>query len=141
MVYHSLLWSFSALALLSSVALAEPFKGYDTAVSINAEVSASRNYTPRIAKWYRPWRVIKPGEPGNCLDYAVLKCAMLRKAGFDASRLSLVAFPRWDGIGHAVCVIDGAWAMDWKNYPISATKAGLGALDEPIPVEVNAPWR
>lgn len=139
---RSLCWAFVLCVVCGGqVALAEPFEGYHTAYTINSGVNASRVYTERIAKYYRPWRVIKRGEPGNCLDYAVLKCAELHKAGFSSERLSLVAFTRWDGEGHALCVIDGKWGMDWRDMPIVATRDAMDAKSDLVPVEVTAPWK
>lgn len=134
-------WLVCCWALHCGQVAAEPFPGYETAYAINADVNASRVYTERLAKYYRPWRVIERGEPGNCLDYAVLKCAELRKAGFSSDRLELLAFTQWNGEGHALCVIDGKWGMDWKARPVLATRSALDARSELVPVHVTAPWR
>lgn len=40
---------------------------------------------------------------------------MLVRAGCSPSRLSFYAFTRRDGVDHAVCVLDGEWALDWHD--------------------------
>jgi len=141
--YRRLRWLVCCGAVFGGwhAVLAEPFDGYHEAMRINAEVNASHVYTPRIARWYRPWRIIGRGEPGNCLDYAVLKCAELRKAGFNSERLDLLAFTRWNGEGHALCVIDGKWGMDWKDRPVLATHEALQSSSPFVPVRVTVDWR
>lgn len=117
---------FAALAL-AGCATTYGFPGEDVAATINAQVNSKVDYHYKDQPQnYTPTEVMKPGGSGNCADFAVLKCAMLAKNGFSPSRLSLVKFMRWDGVGHAVCVVDGKYALDWATYPVEATPAGLG---------------
>jgi len=46
---------------------------------------------------------------------------MLVRDGFAPERLKLLKFTRYDGKGHAVCVIDSKFAMDWKDDLVTAT--------------------
>lgn len=106
------------------------FEGYQSAYKVNMSVNTAKDtgelkYMDR-PKGYIPLSVMKSGDAGNCLDFAVLKCAMLSKE-IDPKRLSIWAFKRYTGAGHAVCVVDGKYALDWRDAPINFTPASLGA--------------
>lgn len=47
------------------------------------------------------------------------------ESGFSSDRLNLESFNRWDGKGHAVCLIDGKWGMDWNSMLVLATGEAL----------------
>lgn len=135
-VVHGLM--LAALMLVTSAcstmsmkeAEAPRFAGYTAAHNTNMVVNRMKaNGVIRYAdrpKGYIPLRVIGAGDTGNCLDFAVLKCSLMAKQ-VDPSRLSIWAFKRYTGQGHAVCVIDGKYAMDWHDAPINFTPAALGA--------------
>ena len=134
-------YAAAAFAALSSLAQAEPFDGYDKAVAINSSVNSMTEYTyEKRLKYYVPFEIMKPGGKGNCGDFAVLKCHKLVEAGFTPARLSLIQYKLWDGQGHAVCVVDGKWAMDWTDQPVHVDKASLGAVGDISPWHVYARW-
>lgn len=121
------------------------FDGYEKAYSVNKYVNDLRyargdrgvRYVDR-PRYYIPLELMREGGEGNCLDFAIMKCSLMSKE-VEPSRLSIWAYKRYTGIGHAVCVIDGKYALDWKNAPISFTKSALGAdMKEPELREYNA---
>lgn len=103
-----------ALALML---ISTPTHAYDQAAErINRDVNSRREFTyAEKPKGYNPTRPMEAGESGNCADFAVTKCVRLVQAGYSPSRLSFYAFTRRDGADHAVCVLDGEWALDWDD--------------------------
>lgn len=123
-------YTLAALTLVGCAAQSVTyFDGYDQAYIANrvvntAEATGAIGYIDR-PKGYQPTKILKIGDAGNCLDFAVLKCHMLAQT-LNPDRLSIWAYRRWDGVGHAVCVIDGKYAIDWKPAPLNFTPTAMG---------------
>ena len=113
-----------AALLLTGCASSAPFVGYEDALEVNRIAKQQFSYAPRPAG--QASRAMKPGDKGDCADHAVTKCAMMLERGFKRERLSFARFDNRNGIPHAVCVVDGRWALDWKPYPVDLrTIAGV----------------
>lgn len=120
------------------------FPDYAKAYEINNAINSKRDYTyADMPKGYSPNKVMSVGDSGNCADFAVLKCVKLIEAGIDPKRLTLHKFLRKSGVGHAVCVIDKKWAMDWGWDLSPFTPEGIGAMKyTPIfPYTPNVDWK
>lgn len=129
------------LAALLLTGCTPAFEGYEEAFEVNRLLNAKRVYRyADMPAGHQP-KVMQPGESGNCADFAITKCAMLVKEGFAPDRLSLLKFVRKDGQGHAVCVVDGKWALDWSDHAVPVTRKDLNAFDTPHPYTPAAAWK
>jgi hypothetical protein len=129
-----------AVLLLTGCASTPAFAGYQDAVEVNRYLNAKRDFKYTERPQSQPPKVMKPGDVGNCEDFAVTKCALLLERGFDPSRLSFRKFLNHKGVGHSVCVVDQKWALDWKPYPVLATREGLRAKSWVGAYKPNVDW-
>lgn len=135
--------SLISLAIILAGCSTPSFDGYDTALQINSQINRQRyGYDNPNAMTYdwnhnQPAKVMLVGDAGKCGDFALTKCNWLKNAGFDKNRLSLVWYKLPQGSSHALCVIDGKWAMDWQNHPRPIADWEFGAESNYTPWNVN----
>lgn len=105
--------SLLGLLALAGCASVQQYPGADLADNINSDVNTLWDYHYADQPKGHKGQVMSKGDSGNCYDFAVTKCALLSHAGISSDRLSIWAYNRPDGVGHAVCVIDQKYPMDW----------------------------
>jgi len=136
------LFATYASLLVGACSVTPQFEGWETAVAVNQNTNSEVDYSySDRPKGYTPTAAMEKGGSGNCADFAVTKCQLLVDAGFAQSRLSMSKFINKDGIGHAVCVVDGMWALDWYDYPVALTQRDLMAKSNIHPYLPNFKWR
>lgn len=77
------------------------------------------------------WRVLRPGQCGDCEDHAITIGASLIHLGMDPSKLKVLITKDWAGRGHAVLIVSSTTVLDNRHLASAGRYERVGEVTMP----------